>query len=79
MAMLQANNRLIHRLIDRMGKMTSQLKSFAYQKPEQLCPVSLPDALQETLRIYQAWPMCWEKNSVYDKCWAISSPTRWTQ
>ncbi|HDY7879131.1 ATP-binding protein [Vibrio vulnificus] len=54
MAMLQANNRLIHRLIDRMGKMTSQLKSFAYQKPDQLCPVSLPDALQETLRIYQA-------------------------
>ncbi|MBG0754075.1 ATP-binding protein [Vibrio cidicii] len=54
LAMLKSNNQLIHRLIDRMGKMTSQLKSFAYQKPEQLCPVSLPEALQETLRIYQA-------------------------
>ncbi|MGD8170784.1 sensor histidine kinase [Vibrio sp. TRT 21S02] len=52
--LLQDNNRLIHQLIERMNRMTTQLKSFAYNKPESLHPVSLTDAIAETLRIYQA-------------------------
>ncbi|MGD8110009.1 sensor histidine kinase [Vibrio sp. TRT 17S01] len=52
--LLQDNNRLIHQLIERMTRMTTQLKSFAYNKPESLHPVSLTDAIAETLRIYQA-------------------------
>ena len=41
-------------LIDRMANMTSQLKSFAFKRLEKPYPVSLTEALQETLRIHQA-------------------------
>ncbi|MDN3682973.1 ATP-binding protein [Vibrio tapetis subsp. quintayensis] len=51
--MLKANNKLVHTLIDRMAKMTNQLKSFAFSRPEQLHPVSIPEALNEVLRIHQ--------------------------
>ncbi|MGV2988289.1 ATP-binding protein [Vibrio sp. E150_011] len=52
--MMRANNTLIQTLIDRMANMTRQLKSFAYNKPELLSAISLPDILEETLRIYQS-------------------------
>ena len=52
--MMRANHTLIQTLIDRMANMTRQLKSFAYSKPELLNPVSLSEALEETLRIYQS-------------------------
>ena len=52
--MLKANMDLVMSLIDRMANMTSQLKSFAFQRLEKPYPVSLTDALQETLRIHQA-------------------------
>lgn len=51
--MLKANNKLVHTLIDRMAKMTNQLKSFAFSRPEQLHAVSIPEALNEVLRIHQ--------------------------
>ncbi|MPS31746.1 MULTISPECIES: sensor histidine kinase [unclassified Salinivibrio] len=51
---VKANNQLVQKLIDRMTNMTSQLKTFAYSKPQHLHPVSLADALNETLRVYQA-------------------------
>ncbi|OOE96212.1 PAS domain-containing sensor histidine kinase [Salinivibrio sp. MA351] len=51
---VKANNQLVQKLIDRMTNMTSQLKTFAYNKPHHLHAVSLPDALNETLRVYQA-------------------------
>ncbi|SON51820.1 ATP-binding protein [Vibrio tapetis] len=51
--MLKANNKLVHTLIDRMANMTNQLKSFAFNRPEQLHAVSIPDALNEVLRIHQ--------------------------
>ncbi|OEE95447.1 sensor histidine kinase [Vibrio crassostreae] len=51
--MLKANMDLVMSLIDRMANMTSQLKSFAFQRLEKPYPVSLTDALQETLRIHQ--------------------------
>ncbi|EKO3962505.1 PAS domain S-box protein [Vibrio fluvialis] len=50
----QANMKLVHTLIDRMANMTTQLKSFAFNRPETLTPVSIPDALQEILRVHQA-------------------------
>ncbi|EKO3954492.1 sensor histidine kinase [Vibrio fluvialis] len=50
----QANMKLVHTLIDRMANMTTQLKSFAFNRPETLMPVSIPDALQEILRVHQA-------------------------
>ncbi|EKO3978968.1 sensor histidine kinase [Vibrio fluvialis] len=50
----QANMKLVHTLIDRMANMTTQLKSFAFNRPETLTPVSIPDALQELLRVHQA-------------------------
>lgn len=52
--LLKANMDLVMSLINRMAKMTSQLKSFAFQRLEKPYPVSLTDALQETLRIHQA-------------------------
>jgi len=52
--MLKANMDLVMSLIDRMANMTSQLKSFAFQRLEKPYPVSLTDALQEILRIHQA-------------------------
>lgn len=52
--MLKANMDLVMSLIDRMANMTSQLKSFAFKRLEKPYPVSLTDALQETLRIHQA-------------------------
>ncbi len=51
--MMKANNVLVQKLIDRMASMTSQLKTFAYNKPERLQPLSLTAALEETLRVYQ--------------------------
>ena len=36
-----------------MASMTSQLKTFAYNKPESLQAISLTSALEETLRVYQ--------------------------
>lgn len=53
MQLLQANMKLANTLIDRMANMTSQLKSFAFNRPETLTPVSIPEALQEVLRIHQ--------------------------
>lgn len=52
--LLKANTKLVHSLIDRMAAMTSQLKSFAFNRPDALQAISLPDALQEILRIHQA-------------------------
>lgn len=52
--MLKANMTLVNTLIDRMANMTSQLKSFAFNRLEQPKPVSFTDALQEVLRIHQA-------------------------
>ncbi|UUM29664.1 sensor histidine kinase [Vibrio japonicus] len=52
--MLKANMTLVNTLIDRMANMTSQLKSFAFNRLEQPQPVSFTDALQEVLRIQQA-------------------------
>ncbi|MEZ9417469.1 sensor histidine kinase, partial [Vibrio sp. 10N.286.49.E1] len=52
--MLKANMDLVMSLIDRMANMTSQLKSFAFKRLEKPYPVSLTEALQETLRIHQA-------------------------
>ncbi|PFG58521.1 PAS domain S-box-containing protein [Vibrio sp. ES.051] len=52
--MMKANNKLVQKLIDRMASMTSQLKTFAYNKPETLHGLSLTNALEETLRIYQS-------------------------
>ncbi|HHF3197460.1 TPA: ATP-binding protein [Vibrio diabolicus] len=52
--MMKANNKLIQKLIDRMASMTSQLKTFAYNKPETLHEISLTNALEETLRVYQS-------------------------
>ncbi|OOE32580.1 PAS domain-containing sensor histidine kinase [Salinivibrio kushneri] len=54
MEKVKTNNQLVQKLIDRMTNMTSQLKTFAYNKPQHLHAVSLPDALNETLRVYQA-------------------------
>ncbi|MGC9458720.1 ATP-binding protein [Vibrio genomosp. F10] len=51
--LLKANNKLVHSLIDRMAKMTTQLKSFAFNRPEQLQEIPLLTVLEETLRIYQ--------------------------
>lgn len=51
--LLKANMTLVHTLIDRMASMTSQLKSFAFNRLEKPKPVSLTDALQEVLRIHQ--------------------------
>jgi C4-dicarboxylate-specific signal transduction histidine kinase len=45
---------LVMSLIDRMASMTSQLKSFAFNRLENPSPVSFTDALQETLRLHQA-------------------------
>ncbi|MDD1794699.1 ATP-binding protein [Enterovibrio sp. ZSDZ42] len=53
MAMVSANNELIETLIDRMVDMATQLKTFAYSKPERLQAVSFTEGLQEVLRIYQ--------------------------
>ncbi|WP_163392490.1 sensor histidine kinase [Enterovibrio norvegicus] len=53
MAMVAANNDLIETLIDRMVDMATQLKTFAYNKPERLHAVSFTEGLQEVLRIYQ--------------------------
>ncbi|HCH2126476.1 PAS domain-containing sensor histidine kinase [Vibrio parahaemolyticus] len=53
-AMMKANNVLVQKLIDRMASMTSQLKTFAYNKPEKLQALSLTSALEETLRVYQS-------------------------
>ncbi|MCV5371710.1 hypothetical protein OFD18_26350, partial [Escherichia coli] len=39
--MMKANNVLVQKLIDRMASMTSQLKTFAYNKPESLQAISL--------------------------------------
>ncbi|MBO0236670.1 PAS domain-containing sensor histidine kinase, partial [Vibrio parahaemolyticus] len=52
--MMKANNVLVQKLIDRMASMTSQLKTFAYNKPESLQAISLTSALEETLRVYQS-------------------------
>ncbi|NAZ46975.1 PAS domain S-box protein [Vibrio toranzoniae] len=52
--LLKANMDLVMSLIDRMANMTSQLKSFAFKRLESPYPVSLTEALQETLRIHQA-------------------------
>ncbi|MCS0308215.1 sensor histidine kinase [Vibrio diabolicus] len=52
--MMKANNKLIQKLIDRMASMTTQLKTFAYNKPETLHEISLTNALEETLRVYQS-------------------------
>ncbi len=52
--MMKANNVLVQKLIDRMASMTSQLKTFAYNKPEKLQALSLTSALEETLRVYQS-------------------------
>ncbi len=52
--LLKANTKLVHSLIDRMAAMTSQLKSFALNRHDALQAISLPDALQEILRIHQA-------------------------
>ncbi|GIA32794.1 C4-dicarboxylate transport sensor protein, putative [Vibrio cholerae] len=52
--LLKANTKLVHSLIDRMAAMTSQLKSFTFNRPDALQAISLPDALQEILRIHQA-------------------------
>ncbi|MEF1172277.1 PAS domain-containing sensor histidine kinase [Vibrio sinaloensis] len=49
----QANLELVNTLIDRMANMTSQLKSFAFQKLENPEPVSLTLALEEVLRLEQ--------------------------
>ncbi|WP_029862169.1 sensor histidine kinase, partial [Vibrio parahaemolyticus] len=53
-AMMKANNVLVQKLIDRMASMTSQLKTFAYNKPEKLQALALTSALEETLRVYQS-------------------------
>ncbi|UXI03186.1 ATP-binding protein [Photobacterium sp. TY1-4] len=50
---LMANTQLVNILLDRMANMTSQLKTFAFNRPEQLRPTSLPEALQQVLRIHQ--------------------------
>ena len=52
--MMKANNVLVQKLIDRMASMTSQLKTFAYNKPQRLQAISLTSALEETLRVYQS-------------------------
>jgi C4-dicarboxylate-specific signal transduction histidine kinase len=52
--MMKANNVLVQKLIDRMASMGSQLKTFAYNKPERLQAISLTTALEETLRVYQS-------------------------
>jgi PAS domain S-box-containing protein len=52
--MMKANNVLVQKLIDRMASMTSQLKTFAYNKPESLQAISLTSALEDTLRVYQS-------------------------
>ncbi|UTV30632.1 PAS domain-containing sensor histidine kinase [Photobacterium atrarenae] len=51
--LLMANTKLVNTLLDRMASMTSQLKTFAFNRPEQLQPTSLPDVLQQVLRIHQ--------------------------
>ncbi|WP_394144610.1 sensor histidine kinase [Vibrio atypicus] len=51
--LLQANMNLVNTLIDRMANMTSQLKSFAFNRLEKPHPVSLTLALEEVLRIQQ--------------------------
>lgn len=53
MTMVAANNDLIETLIDRMVDMATQLKTFAYNKPERLHAISFTEGLQEVLRIYQ--------------------------
>ncbi|WP_305857574.1 ATP-binding protein [Balneatrix alpica] len=44
---------LLDQLTDRMAAITSQLKSFAYQKPDQLRPVALATSLQRVLKQFQ--------------------------
>lgn len=51
--MLLANMKLVDTLVERMANMTSQLKTFAFNRPEQLRATSLPDTLQQILRIHQ--------------------------
>ncbi|WP_325894974.1 sensor histidine kinase [Grimontia sp. NTOU-MAR1] len=48
-----SNNLLIDKLIERMVDMTTQLKTFAYSKPDKLDAIALPAVLEEVLRIYQ--------------------------
>ncbi|MGF1728875.1 ATP-binding protein [Photobacterium kasasachensis] len=51
--MLLVNMKLVDTLVERMANMTSQLKTFAFNRPEQLSATSLPDSLQQLLRIHQ--------------------------
>ena len=44
----------VPKVVDRMASMTSQLKTFAYNNPETLHEISLTNALEETLRVYQS-------------------------
>lgn len=51
--LLVSNMRLVDTLVDRMASMTSQLKVFAFDRPEVLQPISIEASLQEVFRIYQ--------------------------
>lgn len=51
--LLVSNMRLVDTLVDRMAGMTSQLKVFAFDRPEALMPLSIEASLQEVCRIYQ--------------------------
>lgn len=53
MQILNANMKLVDILIDRMSAMTTQLKTFAFNRPDKLHAVSVSDTLQQVLRIHQ--------------------------
>lgn len=53
MQILNANMKLVNTLVDRMSAMTTQLKMFAFNRPEKLQAVSVSDTLQQVLRIHQ--------------------------
>ena len=53
MQILNANMKLVNTLVDRMSAMTTQLKTFAFNRPDKLEPVSVSDTLQQVLRIHQ--------------------------
>ncbi len=52
--MMISNMKLVDSLVDRMAGMTKQLKTFAFNRPEQLIPVSVAETIEQVLRIHQS-------------------------
>ncbi|WP_155400668.1 ATP-binding protein [Vibrio nigripulchritudo] len=77
---LKANMSLVDSLIDRMAAMTSELKTFSYNRSQELVPVSLTSATEDALTLHAdalekvEVVLNWEPNLPY----ALGDPHRLT-